>query len=91
MTVTAEKHFQVKWCTIAFNNNNSVKPPYPERNTWVQLLEKPNPLSHDEALLLCQQSETEWVAWVPDHGEAILSVEQFCCPVKYSEENEFNL
>ena len=46
-------------------------------STWVQLLELPNPYSHDEALLLCQQSEDEWVAWIPDHGEAVLHTSQF--------------
>ncbi|WRH67942.1 MAG: hypothetical protein RSE13_06510 [Planktothrix sp. GU0601_MAG3] len=32
--------------------------------TWVQMREKPNPYSHDQALLLCQVTEDEWVAWV---------------------------
>jgi hypothetical protein len=81
MTVATEQHSQVKWCTVAFDHKGYITPPRPERNTWVQLLDKLNPFSHHEALLLCQHSETEWVAWVPDHGEAILSVEQFCCPV----------
>ncbi|MBD1902608.1 hypothetical protein NDI44_10925 [Trichocoleus sp. DQ-A3] len=49
-------------------------------STWVQLLELPNPYSHDEALLLCQQSEDEWVAWIPDHGEAVLHTSQFIRP-----------
>lgn len=81
MTVATEKRPQIQWCTIPFNGNFSVQPPHPERNTWVQLLEKPNPFSHDEALLLCQHSETAWVAWIPNHGEAILGVEKFCYPV----------
>jgi hypothetical protein len=46
--------------------------------TWVHLLELPSPFSHDEALLLCQNSEDEWVAWIPDHGEAVLHSRQFC-------------
>ena len=40
--------------------------------TWVKLQELPNPYSHDEALLLCQHSDTEWIVWIPDHGEMIL-------------------
>lgn len=40
--------------------------------TWVKLRELPNPYSHDEALLLCQHSDTEWIVWIPDHGEMIL-------------------
>lgn len=40
--------------------------------TWVKLPELPNPYSHDEALLLCQHSDTEWIVWIPDHGQMIL-------------------
>lgn len=47
-------------------------------NTWVHLLERPSPFSFDEALLLCQLSESEWSAWIPDCGEAVLHVSQFC-------------
>ena len=46
-------------------------------STWVQMREKPNPYSHDQALLLCQVTEDEWVAWVPDHGEMVLYRHQF--------------
>ncbi|MER3494989.1 MAG: hypothetical protein C4323_23985 [Mastigocladus sp. ERB_26_2] len=46
-------------------------------NTWVRLLELPNPYSFDEALLLCAISQYEWIAWIPDHGEAVLSTRQF--------------
>ncbi|KAB8332544.1 hypothetical protein SD80_018300 [Scytonema tolypothrichoides VB-61278] len=45
--------------------------------SWVKLLELPNPYSFDEALLLCQVSRQEWLAWIPDHGEAQLHVSQF--------------
>lgn len=54
-----------------------LKPEY-EANSWVKLLQLPNPFSDEEALLLCQQSEDEWVAWVPNHGETILRTNQFC-------------
>lgn len=47
-------------------------------STWVKLLQLPHPFSFDEALLLCQQSENEWVAWVPDCGEVVLESHQFC-------------
>ncbi|AFZ27676.1 hypothetical protein Cylst_5676 [Cylindrospermum stagnale PCC 7417] len=40
---------------------------------WIHLWELPNPFSFDEALLLCQVSEDEWLVWIPDHGEAILT------------------
>jgi len=73
---------QVKWCALPTNHyQNRVNPPQLQGNMWVELLEQLNPLSHTEALLLCQKSETEWVAWVPDHGEAMLRVDQFCCPM----------
>ncbi|NEN98044.1 MAG: hypothetical protein F6K50_21750 [Moorea sp. SIO3I7] len=45
--------------------------------TWVRLLELPNPYSFDEALLLCQISQDQWVSWIPDHGEATLHISQF--------------
>ncbi|HEY9635720.1 MAG TPA: hypothetical protein V6D14_20110 [Coleofasciculaceae cyanobacterium] len=48
-----------------------------QASTWVQLKEPPSPYSHDEALLLCQHSETEWVAWIPEYGEIILHQSQF--------------
>ncbi|BAY12833.1 hypothetical protein [Calothrix sp. NIES-2098] len=46
--------------------------------SWVKLLQLPNPFSYEEALLLCQVSQDEWLAWIPDHGEAILHTKQFC-------------
>ncbi len=49
-----------------------------EPSMWVQLLERPTPYSHDEALLLCQHSDTEWVVWIPDCGEMVLHQSQFC-------------
>jgi hypothetical protein len=48
-----------------------------EASTWVQLRERPSPYSHDEALLLCQHSDTEWMVWIPDYGEMILHRSQF--------------
>ena len=49
-----------------------------QADTWVQLLELPSTFSFDEALLLCQVSADEWVAWIPSHGEAVLNTRQFC-------------
>ncbi|MDZ7949806.1 hypothetical protein [Nostoc sp. DedQUE09] len=46
-------------------------------STWVKLLQLPNPFSFDEALLLCPVSADEWLAWIPDHGEAILNIREF--------------
>jgi hypothetical protein len=52
------------------------KPEY-KADTWVQLQELPSPYCQDEALLLCQESEDVWVAWIPEHGEAVLHTSQF--------------
>ncbi|MUG95806.1 hypothetical protein F7734_26995 [Scytonema sp. UIC 10036] len=49
-----------------------------DSNNWVKLVELPSLYSCDEALLLCQISEDEWSAWIPDHGEAVLNSKQFC-------------
>ncbi|OKH32089.1 hypothetical protein NIES2101_41040 [Calothrix sp. HK-06] len=47
-----------------------------EPYTWVELKELPGVYSYDEALLLCQISNHEWIAWAPDHGEFVLCVWQ---------------
>jgi hypothetical protein len=44
---------------------------------WVKLHERPHPLSHDEALLLCADAEEFWSVWIPDYGETKLSADQF--------------
>ena len=46
-------------------------------STWVRLCEPISPYSFDEALLLCQEIDGHWVAWVPDFGETRLSPTQF--------------
>ena len=68
---------RVQWCSVPLNRTEE-KDYRPQPNTWVQLLELLNPFCHDEALLLCQESDSEWVVWIPDHGEAVLHVSQFC-------------
>ncbi len=47
-------------------------------NSWVTLLEYPSEYSYHEALLLCPLADDQWVAWIPDHGEAVLHISQFC-------------
>ncbi len=44
-----------------------------EPSTWVKLKQRPDPFSSDEALLLCRCSATQWLAWVPDYGEMLVS------------------
>lgn len=64
---------------LNWSNKSYVNQPQQEfqADTWVHLLELPSPFSFDEALLLCQSSENEWVAWIPSHGEAVLNTRQF--------------
>lgn len=57
--------------------NLSSQPQY-ENSTWVRLLELPSPFSFDEAMLLCKHSDDEWLAWIPEHGEAVLHTSHFC-------------
>lgn len=44
---------------------------------WVQLAVLPNPYSHNQALLLYRHADDEWMAWIPDHGEAVLHRSEF--------------
>lgn len=64
----------LSWLNESYKNQS---PSELQASTWVHLLELPSPFSYDEALLLCQCSEDEWIAWIPDHGEAVLNVRQF--------------
>ena len=49
------------------------------RDTWVKLIDLPNPYAADEAKLLCQASPHSWVVWVPDHGAVVLDRSSFYC------------
>lgn len=58
--------------------------PYPEESqqqfqasTWVQLPELSDLIISDEALLLCQHSEDQWLVWIPDYGEIMLHTSHF--------------
>lgn len=72
----ADTDIQPQWQPIV---GYSWRPEF-QSSTWVQLRQLPNPYSHDQALLLCQLSEDEWVGWIPDHGETILYRDQFFRP-----------
>ncbi|MEL6763271.1 MAG: hypothetical protein AAFO87_06310 [Cyanobacteria bacterium J06607_6] len=47
------------------------------RNTWVQLLQTPRRGISARARLLCQESLSTWIAWIPNHGEVVLDRSQF--------------
>ncbi|NJN87478.1 MAG: hypothetical protein HC881_15680 [Leptolyngbyaceae cyanobacterium SL_7_1] len=49
------------------------------RDAWVKLLQTSSVYGFDEAKLLCQESATTWVAWVPDQGEVVLDRSDFYC------------
>ena len=62
---------QIDWSTK--NSCNLILAP----DTWVHLLKLPSEYSYDEALLLCDLGEDQWVAWVPNHGETVLDARDF--------------
>ncbi|MBD1845783.1 hypothetical protein H6F89_20715 [Cyanobacteria bacterium FACHB-63] len=45
---------------------------------WVQLLKPPAAYSFDQAWLLCQCAEDQWLAWIPEYGELLLTTDEFC-------------
>jgi hypothetical protein len=70
---------QVSKTTVAdtISVRRAVNQPTLEPGIWVCLQERPNDWSHDRALLLCECAEHEWVAWIPDYGEATIHSRQF--------------
>jgi hypothetical protein len=46
-------------------------------NSWVKLFQLPSQWSHHEALLLCQEIDGDWVAWIPETGTVKLSRGEF--------------
>jgi hypothetical protein len=78
---TLPRENKVQWCSLPLNSLGKLDfelVPTPQPNIWVRLIDLFDGFCHDEALLLCQESEAEWVAWIPDRGETILHTSQFC-------------
>lgn len=48
-----------------------------DSSVWVKLHNPPSELCQDEALLLCQAANHQWVAWIPDYGKILLAAEDF--------------
>jgi hypothetical protein len=44
---------------------------------WVYLIAPPDSFSYEQALLLSQTSNDEWIAWIPDYGETTLHRSEF--------------
>ncbi|XGW00279.1 MAG: hypothetical protein ACAF41_15250 [Leptolyngbya sp. BL-A-14] len=59
--------------TMAENKSQTAIAP----SIWVKLHSLPTTYCSDEALLLCQQSERQWLVWIPDYGEILLDRGQF--------------
>jgi len=69
----------LQWCWVPSDRSQNLAGEQSiYSHTWVRLLELPNPFCNEEALILCQHSDSEWVAWIPDYGETILHPSQFC-------------
>jgi hypothetical protein len=49
----------------------------PRPDMWVQLRDLPSIYSYDRALLICELIPDQWIAWVPDHGEMLLTRSAF--------------
>jgi hypothetical protein len=41
---------------------------------WLVLEKLPSIFAYNEALLLCQVSKHEWMTWVPEYGEYLLTL-----------------
>lgn len=63
--------------TLAPQKTAVSTPPFiPQAHQWIQLRDCLSEYSDEQALLLCEEEEGRWVAWVPGYGEAILTREQ---------------
>lgn len=52
----------------------------PQPSQWVQLRDQLPGYGYHQAVLLCETHPGEWRVWIPDHGEATLTREQFLSP-----------
>jgi len=67
---------KIQWGACQYIPQNSSK--ILESGDWVSLFTLPSEYAHDEALLLCEIDDENWVTWIPNHGEAQLCLRQFC-------------
>lgn len=58
---------------VSLNRSQILKP-----GDWVSLNLPPSKYAHDMALLLCEATEDQWLAWIPDFGEIELCLRQLC-------------
>jgi hypothetical protein len=48
----------------------------PQAHSWVMLRDPLTEYSDEQALLLCEEADGRWVAWIPGYGEARLERKQ---------------
>ncbi|HEY9617192.1 MAG TPA: hypothetical protein V6C64_10145 [Microcoleaceae cyanobacterium] len=79
--MTLETEFQLylqrRLLEQSLNEDAHLDPTAIAPSGWVKLLKPFSPFSADEALLLCQYSEHQWLAWIPEYGEILLDTDQF--------------
>jgi hypothetical protein len=65
--------------TVGWEKLSTYKPSLKyQPSTWVKLFNPPTAFSFDEAFLLCEYSEDKWLAWIPDYGQILLGLDEFC-------------
>lgn len=74
LAVLEETSSTPRFQTPLFCFLSSTLNPKVQSDVWIKLTELPSPFAHDEGLLLCQHSATEWVVWIPDFGETIIKL-----------------
>ena len=74
LTTQSNRESALAWETL---RTGSLSPQY-KPSTWVKLFNPPTAFSFDEAWLLCQGSDEQWLAWIPDYGEILLNTDEFC-------------
>ncbi|MFM7383650.1 MAG: hypothetical protein ACKO1W_11450 [Microcystaceae cyanobacterium] len=65
----------LQWCSLPSNWHGEA--PKASPHSWVKLLTNPQD-DPEEALLLCQEDDWTWVAWLPSRGETRLEIGEFC-------------
>ena len=73
----AQSTFNSPFPSPLSSETHSIEQKTLESGSWVRLLEKPNHFSFEEALLLCEISDREWLTWIPNYGQQTLNLRQF--------------
>jgi hypothetical protein len=68
---------QLRQLEQQFSDSSSTSETEFTASTWVELVYLPSAVSFNQALLLCQCSGNQWLAWIPDYGEILLYTDEF--------------